>query len=76
MEIAILVVLTIACIGNIVLQIGNSMLLIKVFETLKGIQENVQAKEEAERIRQETKNKGQGLVDIATEQANYPLRLR
>jgi hypothetical protein len=69
MEIAILIILALACTGNIILQISNSLLLIKVFEILKGIQEDANLKDEA-------KLKATGLVEVATEQSNYPLRLR
>jgi hypothetical protein len=69
MEIAILVVLVIIGGIGIVLQISNSLLLIKTFEFLKNIQENAN-------IDEEKKSQAKGLVDVVTEQAGYPLRLR
>lgn len=69
MEIVILLVVILSAGINIFLQISNSLLLIKTFEQLKQIQEDKELDKEA-------KLRAKGLVDIATEQAVYPLRLR
>jgi hypothetical protein len=69
MEIVILLVVILSAGINIFLQISNSLLLIKTFEHLKQIQEDAN-------VDKEVKTRAKGLVDIATEQAVYPLRLR
>jgi len=69
MEIVFLVILVLAAAVNIFLQISSLLLLIRIFEYLKNIQENAN-------IAEETKLRAKGLVDLATEQVAYPLRLR
>lgn len=69
MEIAILIILLAMFGFNVIFQISQSFILIKIFEFIKTAQEEKNMEEEA-------KFRAKGLVDIATEQANYPLRLR
>lgn len=79
MEIAALIILGFIAVINLILQISNSLLLIKIFEIFKNAIEDKRLKEEADatasRLAQLNRDRA-GLVDLATEQANYPLRIR
>jgi len=52
---------------NLILAISTSLVLIKIFEIVKGIQ---QAKE----LEEEAKRQARGLIDVTTPQTPYSLR--
>jgi len=69
MEIFILCLLVLLATVNLVLAISTSMVLIKIFEISRNQEERYELEEEARR-------QAKGLIDIATPQAPYNLRLR
>lgn len=69
MEAFVLFLLVMFAVVNLVIAIGASMLLIKIFEILK-IQESRHQLEEDAKVR------ARGLIDIDTPQAPYNLRTR
>ena len=69
MEIFILCLLVLLAVINLVLAVGTSMVLIKVFEINKNQEERYQLEEEAKQM-------ARGLLDVNTPQVPYNLRMR
>lgn len=69
MEAFVLFLLLMFAIGNLVMSVSASILLIKIFEILK-------TQEERHQLEEDAKRKARGLMDIDTPQAPYNLRNR
>ncbi len=69
MEIFILCLLVLLAVINLVLAVGTSMVLIKVFEINRN-------QEERHKLEEEAKLQARGLMDVNTSQVPYNLRMR